>query len=234
MIARQLKALMWKDLRVNRLIIVFYFIGAAILTGAAIIILYCILPAPGQPNAPYRSTTQYFGETFTLLMGLTCLMAAMLGANSASAERVDRSDAFLAYLPPSRRLVLFSRLAAGLGLTLGLAAFNLLLIALTYSIGDQHPSRYELRGVESFLVAAWVLFAVSWGAAACIGSSVAIGMVIGLLFPGMLWMSFMNTGWLWGLHGDLAYVTCEAAEVGLGLVALACGYVVAMKRQNSL
>lgn len=102
-----LKALVWKDFRINRLpllITVFTLLAPYVVVGVAVI------------NMPlWQEATA--ASAWAVLLGTSCHFSVMccqpafaiLSGHIVAVERGDRSAEFLAYLPPSRGLVLFSK-----------------------------------------------------------------------------------------------------------------------------
>ena len=106
-----LKALVWKDLRINR---------APLLIGAFLLVAPYVFVAVAVTNMPlWHEATAASAWAVLLTTGchfsLMCVQPAlaMLGGNAIAVERGDRSAEFLVYLPPSRAQVILSALVLG-------------------------------------------------------------------------------------------------------------------------
>jgi ABC-type transport system involved in multi-copper enzyme maturation permease subunit len=101
-----MRSLLWKDLRLNRMILVMgltLFIAPFAIVAAA-------AWKEHWPTLPPVSRWSYGLLPATLVsLGLSLLTLATLAGNSIACERADRSAEFLAYLPPSRRAILTSK-----------------------------------------------------------------------------------------------------------------------------
>jgi len=97
-----MRSLLWKDYRINRLLLIF---GLVVCVGPWIIAIarYFQLTIRGEGvwwgPEPWVSTS-------SISLGLSMFTFAMLGGNAIAAERADRSAEFLAYLPVSRWSIL--------------------------------------------------------------------------------------------------------------------------------
>lgn len=101
------KALVWKDLRVNRLPLL---IGMALLIAPYVVVGTAVTHMPVWEEATRASAWAVLLATgcyFSLMCSQASL--ALLSGHVIAAERGDRSAEFLAYLPPSRGQVLFSK-----------------------------------------------------------------------------------------------------------------------------
>ncbi len=101
-----LRALIWKDYRINRLII---FAGALLFIAplAAVSLLNAWADVRyGGPYYPW-SVALEFGANLGLMLSVITL--AMLGGTAFACERADRSAEFLAGLPLGRRQVILSK-----------------------------------------------------------------------------------------------------------------------------
>src|SRR5581483_10987631 len=106
-VARMLKALMWKDLRINRLPL---WIGGIVLVAPYLLVGIAVMQMPLWQEATVASAWAVLLTTgchFSVMCSQPTL--AMLSGNSIAVERGDRSAEFLSYLPPSRAMVLLSK-----------------------------------------------------------------------------------------------------------------------------
>ena len=100
-----MKSLLWKDYRINRLLLIFGFtvcIGPWIIAIARHIQLCMRGEGVWWGPEPWVSTA-------SISLGLSLFTFAMLGGNAIAAERSDRSAEFLAYMPVSRWSILTSK-----------------------------------------------------------------------------------------------------------------------------
>jgi hypothetical protein len=120
-----IKALLWKDYRVNLLVLAF---GVAVLVGpplaAAGLNLYGRLTIGSVP----RPWLEILVVTAPFGLAAQLLTIAMLGGNAIASERADRSAEFLAYLPPSRWMIITSKAVLAVGAGLLIWAINLAII----------------------------------------------------------------------------------------------------------
>ncbi len=100
-----MKTLLWKDYRLNRLLLIF---GSVVCVGPWAIAItrhYQLLHRGGNDwwgPEPWVSTAG-------ITLGLCLITIAMLGGTAVAAERADRSAEFLAYLPVSRWKILAAK-----------------------------------------------------------------------------------------------------------------------------
>jgi ABC-type Na+ efflux pump permease subunit len=97
-----MKSLLWKDYRINRLLLIFGFVvcvGPWVITIARHMQLNIRGEGVWWGPEPWVSTS-----SISLVLSLFTL--AMLGGNAIAAERADRSAEFLAYMPVSRWTIL--------------------------------------------------------------------------------------------------------------------------------
>lgn len=160
-----MKVLLWKDYRLNRMLLVF---GVVVLLGPFL---------AGVVNNLYggwRIGRADWSVSFWIAMslcsiGLSMFTIVMLGANAIAAERADRSAEFLAYLPPSRRAHITSKAFIVLSALLVIWLVNL---AAIYVVGplvegtplaDVRQSHENLAEAIPILAATSViLLGVSW------------------------------------------------------------------------
>ena len=152
-----MRALLWKDCRLNRLVLV---VGMALLLGPHVVGLglkvYLPLSKPNMP-APAWSTVLFYTGLYSLV--LSTLTVALLGGNAIAVERPDRSAEFLAYLPPTRRKVLASKVLLAMIVWAAILGLNLPILFAVTSPRDLA----ELPRIAGVLVSLMVLlFGSSW------------------------------------------------------------------------
>ena len=116
-----MKALLWKDYRQNR----------RILVGVAIMLLIpYVFVTVGELGTrlwhvyPSKNLTELIGEASILSLFLTVLAIGFLGGNAIAGERVDRSAEFVAYLPIARRPAIASKAIVALSACLAFWLVN--------------------------------------------------------------------------------------------------------------
>jgi ABC-type transport system involved in multi-copper enzyme maturation permease subunit len=225
MISRQLRALLWKDFRLNRLIL--------ILGVGAIMCVY--LASFGRWVYEWRHLTtsfKYHKEVDIPLALVTCLGAlalALVGSQASGSEYADRSAGFLAYQPPSRRLIVLSKAISAL---VPAAILTVIVVATFLLVLRLEPhSRVGTRTMMAviltpLLTVGWLILAGAWGVAG-LSRSVPIGTTAGLAIPMALFGLVMG-------YVD-SYHQAEIFKVGavvLGAVLAAVSTVVMLLRRE--
>jgi len=124
---RGLGALLWKDYRLNRLVLI---------AGLAVLLIPFLAAAALSQTGKHTSLRELVAALSPLNAMVSMLVIAALGANTMTAEKTDRSAAFMAYLPPSRLLLLLSKAICVLGMSASLVGVNLALVTAF----SPHPS----------------------------------------------------------------------------------------------
>jgi len=220
---RNVMTLLWKDVRLSRLV----FLGGVIMwpmpmwfTLAVVCKLYMIDPA-----ASGRSLARIAGQGVTACMMLSGLMVAMVVGHLMTSERADRSSAFLSYLPFSRREALVSKIMTALALATAFLLLNIVLRAVVLHFTDM--GSYWREYIIVMLACGTLIFGSTWLAGTCFRSG-AIATAAGLAVPIALWMS------LWLSHFEeptglfLLFVTWS---VGLGVFFFIAGSTVFLKQR---
>ncbi|MCP4663824.1 MAG: ABC transporter permease subunit [bacterium] len=216
-----MKALLWKDCRVNQFVLI---------VGTVIFFLpYFIGLIGGIFSQWYWDYDSVRGLGHLSLL-LSLVTITMLGGNAMAAERADRSAEFLAYLPPSRRSLIASKIILAVGGSLFVWIVNLVTIlvlaprlrgappldgALTEAPGDR---------LLVVVVTAVVLFGVAWllssfvasPAIATGGGFLAPAVVAGALMtvkyfylqPFPFWSWYNTLGLTVGILGFVAGTVC--------------------------
>ncbi len=163
-----MKALLWKDYRINRAILI---TGFSTLAGTY---LACWLVHVADGSAAGMSRSEW-GETLTSAvlagMAVSLMSISLLGANAFTSERTDRSAEFLACLPPSRLAVLTSKFVLVLTAFVPIWGVNLGVVYVVIPwLGGTEPSVGELTG---FLLSTCILcFSAGWAASTVMSSPV--------------------------------------------------------------
>jgi hypothetical protein len=137
-----LRALLWKDLRINRLPLL---IGAFVMIAPYIVVGVAVTHMPLWEEATAASAWAVLLTTgchFSVMCSQPTL--AMLSGHTIAVERGDRSAEFLGYLPPSRGLVLVSKALVLAGAFLSVWGLNLLLQAIAFWLSPDSDTAGEL------------------------------------------------------------------------------------------
>lgn len=178
-----MKALLWKDYRINRTVLIAAFV-------LLIAPLAAVVAVNGYSNARYATTLWPWPTALqaaaTLSMALSMITAALLGGSAFASERADRSAEFLAYLPPTRAQILTSKATLILSSLIVIWTLNLILIyAVAPHTGVIHPELAETlrdareRLLYPLLATTACMFGVAWFGSAILSSQ---GIAAGLSF----------------------------------------------------
>lgn len=179
-----MKALLWKDYRQNRRML--------IAVGIFVVIPYVVLSVGllgrllGTSSEVASDQLESWGELLWMAsmwsLCLSMVAGAFVAGNAIAGERADRSAEFAAYLPISRWSAIAGKAMLAVGLYLSVWIVNLLIGSLA---GDELPAALYRRG-DSFVgvmaVTAVLIFGVSW-LLSCLLSSSAIAAAGGLAAP---------------------------------------------------
>ncbi len=173
-------ALFWKDYRLNRGVLL---LGVALLLGPYAAAFASALHGhwPSWPPTGEWATQLLAASFFSL--SLSQLTLAILAGNAIASERADRSAEFLAYLPPSRRQILASKLLLALVTAGAVWAVNLCVSAwLVPALGAPGHNPWDKVAPRSMLAASTVLvFGAGWlGSAVLASPAGATSLGIGL------------------------------------------------------
>ncbi len=224
-----MKALLWKDFRINMFVlglgIVFLLGPPIVFTGVNVYsdLRYSVL-ALGWPDMLVLVSS--YGLAFQLLT------VAMLGGVAVAAERADRSAEFLAYLPPSRLVVLTSKaiIAVGASVLIWCAgvAVGYYVAPLVGVVPEGHISFRDAL-VPNLTAAAVILFGVAWFASTLL-SSHALATGVGIAAPVTLLCGLAGVAYFLGSPAfDLAG-WYRSLGVVLGVVAFAAGTAYYLRR----
>jgi ABC-type transport system involved in multi-copper enzyme maturation permease subunit len=180
------RALLWKDFRVNLFVLLFG------------LVMLCAPFLAGFVSNAYRqargeNVLWWYSDAWVIQsiasLGLSLLTFAMLGGNAVAAERVDRSAEFLAHLPPSRRRVILSKIILALAASAVIWAINLGLIYGLAAHLDGWPTMKESLSTGSLqdtfpglASVAIIVFGVAWLGSVCL-TSPAIATGLGIFAP---------------------------------------------------
>lgn len=219
-----MKSLLWKDYRLNRLLLIF---GLVVCVGPWIISFARFFDHAWWGPDPWVST-------FSISLGLSLFTFAMLGGNAIASERADRSAEFLAYLPASRWTILASKSLIALPPVVGIWMVNLAFLFLVVprlagsegvAVVDmaRRPEIYE--ALSGFVATSVLLFGACWFWSAVLHShGVATGMGFFVLAVVALGMVGIDQGL--GVEGFFTPRSFMAVSlvVGVGGYVAGCAY----------
>ncbi len=224
-----LKALFWKDVRMNRLplvaawalLLVPYFIPGAML----------VMNAPIWEDGPAESAWAALlgtGSFFSLMCSQASI--AMLGGNLIAVERGDRSAEFLAYLPPSRGQILLSKASLLIGAQIVIIGLNGLVVMIALWLAGNSETPFIFTGDfvdRSRLVMVGVAAAgCGWLASSMLQSSgppVALAFLSPMIIFGCLNLVKYLSGWpAYDSFPDVYFATC--GMVGPATFVAGCLY----------
>lgn len=181
-----MNAVLWKDYRVNRVVLI---VGLVLLLGPPIVGVAGNLII----QARHQTTINWFDvivQTGTIAMICSLITMTLLGGNAFAGERADRSAEFMAYLPPTRKRKLASKVMLALGsAVIILGAILLICYALAPAVGEPtvHSTRMRNDIMSTFLPVAALMLAVSWCGSSFLSSpTYAVG--IGFVTPWLLFL----------------------------------------------
>jgi hypothetical protein len=211
-----MKALLWKDYRINRMILV---MGLALFVGPYVV-LFAASWREHWPTLPPVSHWPYGLLPASLVsVGLSLLTLVTLAGNSIASERADRSAEFLAYLPPARARILASKLILALAPVGVVWAVNLILAwFLIPAVGPAPGGVGEVREtVVGIAAAAVLLFGAAFLGSAILDSpamatSLGIGAALCVIF------TFAMIGAMAGWSPEQLKVRANITAVSLGMI----------------
>jgi len=196
-----LKALIWKDVRINRLPLL---IAVFLLVLPYGVVASAVMQMPlwqESTNASAWAVLLATGCYFSVMCSQASL--AMLSGHVIAVERADRSVEFIAYLPPSRFQLLISKLSVLASAAVVVWGVNLAIRELSgYLAGDAgDPAHALIADMASF----WSLAAVgalAMGAGWCAscmlsgtGGPVAMAFFSPMILVGLLQSLGFASGW---------------------------------------
>lgn len=222
-----LRALLWKDLRVNQLPLL---IGLVLLFVPYVIASVAVVNMPiwgESTSASAWAVLLATGCHFSLMCSQVSL--AMLSGHVIATERGDRSAEFMAYLPPSRRQILLSKAFLVVGAMAIVWGMNLAIMCIANLLaGDTDASTLtEDMASISHLAAVGILAAgAGWCASSMVENS-GPAVTLSLVAPIALFGFFELTRYLanWPdepSFSDVYFAGCWPA--GLGLFAIGTAY----------
>ena len=216
---RTLRALLWKDFRINRMIL---FVGAVLWLVPYIYFLKmkAISSSSSSPNYFQALVDGSLGSMLAFILAI-----ALFGGNALSSERVSRSAAFLAYLPPSRAVVLISKAISAIIPCVLIFGVNLLVFVILHTTGLWHVRLDTVKTITSIPAAAVSVFGVAW-AVGFLLKSPAIAASCGIVAPIAIIaaVKYYRGGWWAGFPFQAYCITTLTVGV-LGFVVGAFCYL---------
>ncbi len=194
-----MKSLLWKDYRINRLLLVF---GLVVCIGPYVVAIARNLVLEWRGGAAWWAP-EFWVTIYGISLVLSLFTFAMLGGNAVAAERADRSAEFLGYLPVSRGTVLASKSILALGPTLLIWALNLAALFIVA------PSITHVPAAD--------IVAKSDGRESL---GVFAGLTVILLGSGWFWSAILNSH---GLATGMSFFTLAAVVMGFIGLEFGCG-----------
>jgi hypothetical protein len=223
-----LRALFWKDVRVNRL---------PLLTGVVLLVgPFFLAVAAGSFNQP-ASTAATWGGILALgsIYSLACsqLTLAVLAGNLIAVERADRSAEFLGYLPPSKVQILLSKSALLIGTGVVITAVNLVTALVAHSlIGSATRASLgtSLLDFSQISLVGVGAAGVGWAASAKLettGAPVLFAIATPIIVPGAFYLAYFAFDWpIHELSATTILLTCGL----VGAVFFVVGWVYYLRR----
>lgn len=225
-----MKALLWKDYRVNRQILI---VGFCLLVApflAAVGWLWYDVGLTAAPADRWGHGLSIAAQAALMLSQLTVLL---LAGHIIAGERRDRSAEFLAYLPPPRSVILTSKAILATALLLVVWGVFLLVTEVIVPAIDADASHTQLEsfaGTRAFVAVITIaMFGMAWFGSCLFESptySAALGIFAAVLVPFALNLFRLATGV--PAHGEsfIFVLKVTLATIGvLGFIAGWCYYV---------
>ena len=217
-----MKWLVWKEYRLNRLILV---VGAVLLVAPHVVALVLALRGVGPVMEGGMSRLQMnLLVSAVYSLALSQLTLALLGGNAIACERADRSAEFLAYLPLARSRILAGKLVLALATAALIWIPNLLILlwicaglpgprAEVYTKGCILLGTVAITGLAFFCIA-WLMssFLESPTFSICAGLITPYLVMLGLALLGW-WFGYTQEAfgpWYWGTYGGTCLVLAPA------------------------
>jgi ABC-type transport system involved in multi-copper enzyme maturation permease subunit len=231
-----MKALLWKDYRLNRAILI---VGLILVAGPYLLGIGLAVAPDWQPNRP---ALERCGNGLLLAsvlsIGLAPVPLVILAGHAFAGERSDRSAEFLATLPPPRTWLLASKAAIVLGSAMAVWFVNLAVAHVAApALGSEgfghgrHPLFYQLPVAIILIGAAWFWSVLldSSVFATSLGIATALIVWLGVAF---VYLQTVVSGWLtYGPGGGRAEHCSLAASVIVGIAGFVAGSICYLRRE---
>jgi len=222
-----MKSLLWKDYRINRLLLIFGFV---VCVGPWVIAIARHIQLNMRGEGVWWGPEPWV-TTASISLGLSLFTLAMLGGNAIAAERADRAAEFLAYLPVSRWSILAGKSLIALAPAAAIWMLNLAFLfwvaprlaegvsAADMILRPEVRETFDVFGVTSVL-----LFGAGWFWSAVLTSH---GLATGMSFVTLATVATGFMGLEFGL--GLENITQEwfvsvCTAVGISGYVVGCAY----------
>jgi len=223
-----MKALLWKDFRFNRMVVI---VGLIFLLGpliAAVAIKLVEQLRYGEPIYWF----DVMAKVGAVTLGVSLITLSFLGGNAFAGERADRSAEFMAYLPPTRWRKLASKVVFAAGGSITVVVVTLLIsYGLASALGEPTSDVVRFRSDIAFamLPTAALLFAAAWCASSFLSSpTYAAG--IGFAAPWLLFLALAMYAYCTEIEGFEIGFWYNAIAYSLALLAFVAGCGIYLKR----
>jgi ABC-type transport system involved in multi-copper enzyme maturation permease subunit len=185
--------LLWKDIRLNRYVLAMavFVVDTPYLTTVLFLSAFT-----GEPETN-TSVSERLSIAFPFSLLFLALISAFIGGYPIAAEKSERTDRFLDYLPPTRLAIVSSKVLVAIGLLLLAWAIP----ALVYLAGIKHLAMTS--GILRYAISAsLILFGLAWLLSLYVRSSTLSGLaaIVGAIF--LLIVVRRITFALFGSHVD--------------------------------
>ncbi len=222
-----LKALLWKDYRLNRMLLIF---GAVILFGPYVVVLLAQWRT-GLVNASAHVWAESLTSACMLSMGLSLLTICLLSANVFAGERADRSAEFLASLPASRLAVLLAKGIVVIGTITVIAATQWWVVEMLIPWVDPRINPSLNEPLWFILSVSVLIGGAGWGASSVLSSPVGAAGAA-MLAPMAVLSVVAGLSWKFGFPPENSLATwCEVVCLLSGLASFV-GFSVAYVRRR--
>ena len=216
-----MKWLLWREFRLNRLIL----ITGAVLLLLPYLVVIIVLWWPKAPTARALNITQVFGVAAIQSLVLSQLTVVLLGGNAMAGERADRSAQFMAYLPLPRTRRLGAKLILAFTATALIWGTNLLVLWIIVSTvpgirSDFSSSDNPLEVIYYVAITGLVFYGVSW-LISSFESSPTFAVGGGLITPMLVFMGLKAAAWAMGLRSIDPFVGIQYATI-CPILAVVC------------
>ena len=157
-----IKALLWKDYRVNLWLLTF---AIALLIGPPLCAAALNLHGQITIGSAPRPWSDMLVLTAPFSLAAQLLPIVMLGANAFAAERADRSAEFLAYLPPSRWANVASKAIFAIGVFVfvwGVGLMTIYVVAPQVGVVSADLGEFRDGLLPTLAATSVMLFGVAW------------------------------------------------------------------------
>lgn len=201
-----LRALIWKDLRINRLPLL---LGILLLTVPYIIVAVAVVNMPLWNEATAASAWAVLlasGCHFSVMSSQPTL--AILSGHLIAVERGDRSAEFLGYLPPSRAMILLSKWLVLAGVFIMIWGLNLTVHGIALWLSSDSAAAHELTShmtsLPRFAAIGLLAAGAGWLASANLDNS-GPAVALALAAPAMLFGVLISTNSVFNAPDHLAF-----------------------------